>query len=338
MKRARIGLLGCGRMGYHHGANMAFYCPNIELAGVYDPDPAAATRAAQDFSAPLFESEDALLQSDKLDGVVIVSGADMHCTHIKKAMAAGKHTFIEKPVSTKLSELPEIYAAVKERPELVFQVGYYKRYDPEYRYAYQKLREGVIGRPTMIKLMNRDPEAPPKEFMPGCAGIFLDLAVHELDAMRWFAGCDPATFYTTGGVYRYDFMAEFGDLDTAAISVEMENGMLALIDLSRNAVYGNHIESEIFGTEGDIRVGRIDKNSCEIYADKKRYHETGPWFLERNAQAYLTELREFAAHITDGTKPEATVTDAVRATQMAIAARQSYESRSAVRFDDQGLK
>ena len=337
MKKVKLGLLGCGRMGYYHGSNMVFRCPNIELTGVYDPHLPSARKAADDFDTKLFSSEDALFEAPEVDGVVIASSADMHCKHIKKAMAAGKHTFIEKPISTLLSELPDIYSVVSAHPELIFQVGYYKRYDAEYRYAHKKIEEGIIGKPTLIKLMNRDPEAPPVEFMANCAGIFLDLAVHELDALRWFAGCDPATFYTTGGVFRYPFMADYGDLDTAVISIQMKNGMLATIDLSRNAVYGNHIETEIFGTEGCIRIGNIDKNSCVIFANKKRYHETGPWFLERNAEAYLCELHEFANCILKGIQPAVTVLDAIRATQMAIAAKNSYELGSPVTFDHQGI-
>lgn len=337
MKKARIGLLGCGRMGYHHGANMAYRCPNIQLVGVYDPYLPAAEKAAKDFDTKIYSSEDSLLTSHELDGVVIVSSADKHFTHIVKAMEAGKHVFVEKPVSANLEDLPYIYDIVTKHKENIFQVGYYKRYDEEYRYAYQKVQEGLIGKPTLIKLQNRDPEAPPKEFMANCAGIFLDLAVHELDTMRWFMGSDPKTFYTTGGVYRYDFMAEFGDIDTAAISIQMQNGTLALIDISRNAVYGNHIESEIFGTEGSIKVGTIDKNSCVIFSDKKRYHETGPWFLEKNSKAYWTEILEFADHIINGTRPEATVTDAIRVTQMALAAKESYEKGAPVLFNTQGL-
>ena len=337
MKKARLGLLGCGRMGYHHGANMAYRCPNIDLVGVFDPNLSAAEKAAKDFDAKIFDSEDSLINSNELDGVVVVSSADKHFGHIVKVMEAGKHLFIEKPVSDKLEDLAVVHNAVTKHKNCVFQVGYYKRYDKEYRYAHQKIQEGVIGKPTLIKLQNRDPEAPPKEFMPNCAGIFLDLAVHELDTMRWFMNSEPKSFYSTGGVYLYDFMAEFGDIDTAAISVQMENGTLALIDISRNAVYGNHIETEIFGTEGSIRVGTIDKNSCVIFSDKKRYHETGPWFLEKNADAYMTEITEFADHIINGTYPEANITDAVRVTQMAHASKESFEKGQIVLFDNQGI-
>lgn len=337
MRKARLGLLGCGRMGYYHGSNMAYRCPNIVLAGVYDPCLPAAEKAAKDFDTKIFPSEDALFESNELDGVVIVSSSDMHFTHIIKAMESGKHVFIEKPVSDKLEDLPAIHNTANKHRDLIIQVGYYKRYDEDYRYAYQKVKEGLIGKPTLIKLQNRDPEAPPKEFMHNCAGIFLDLAVHELDTMRWFLGCDPKTIYSTGGVYLYEFMEEFGDLDTAAISIQMQNGTLALIDISRNAVYGNHIESEMFGTEGSIKIGTIDKNHCLIFHDKKRYHETGPWFLEKNSNAYWLEIYEFANHILNGTRPEATIVDAIRVTQMAVAAKKSYETGAPVVFDNNNL-
>ena len=338
MKKAKIGLLGCGRMGYHHGANMAYRCPNIELVGVYDPNPQAAEKASHDFETKVYESEDALLNSKELDGVVIASSTDLHCTHIIKALEANKHVFVEKPISDNLADLPSIYNTVNKNKNRIFQVGYYKRYDAEYRYARQKVKEGLIGEPILIKLQNRDPEAPPKEFMHNSAGIFLDLAVHELDTMRWFLESEPKVFYTMGGIYRYDFMEQFGDIDTATISVQMQNDTLALIDISRNAIYANHIETEIFGTEGSIRIGTINKNSCVIYRDKKRYNETGPWFLEKNEKAYWTEVLEFADHIINETRPEATALDAIRVTQMAIAAKESYEKKTPIIFDTQELK
>ncbi|MGI6169861.1 MAG: Gfo/Idh/MocA family oxidoreductase [Christensenellales bacterium] len=333
MKKAKIGLLGTGRLGFVHGENMQYRIPNIDLVMVCDANQESADRAAKALDTKVCYDFEEMLSNDEVEGVAIVSSSSMHCQHIKMAMEAGKHVFVEKPVSTSASELPIIYEAVSSRPQQVFMCGYHKRYDEEYRYVVDKIKEGLIGEPTLAKCTNRDPEAPPIEYMANGAGIFFDLCVHEFDVARWFLGSDPDTMYASGGVYVYDFMKQYDDIDCATVSMKMQNGTLALLDVSRNANYGCHIHEEVFGTDGCIQVGTIDKNTCIIYKDKKKYTETGPWFLQKFAKAYRNELEEFAQHILDGTYPEATVVDAIRVSQMAIVAKKSYDLGQPVKFD-----
>ena len=88
--------------------------------------------------------------------VYISSGADF--TGIK----AGKHIFCEKPLAVTLDEC---YATekVEQYPDLVFMLGFMRRYDPSYAYAKKKIDEGAIGKPYLVKATGVDPDADAEE-------------------------------------------------------------------------------------------------------------------------------------------------------------------------------
>lgn len=83
---------------------------------------------------------------------------------------------------------------MERHPESVFFLGFMRRYDPSYAYA-KKIEEGVIGTPYMVKAVGVDPEALVEgaiRFAATSGGIFIDMAIHDIDLMRWFLGSDPA--------------------------------------------------------------------------------------------------------------------------------------------------
>jgi len=125
------------------------------------------------------------------------------------------------------------------------------------------------------------------------------------------------------------------NLDNAATLVQFRNGTMASFHTSRNAKHGYHIETEIYGTEGSIRVGNIPaKNLVTLFDDKGVRKECSSWFLERFEQAYLNEIQEFVNCIQQGGKSSVGAFDGKKATEMAYAARKSFDNKNVVFLDD----
>lgn len=100
------------------------------------------------------------------------------------------------------------------------------RFDPSYAYAKQKIREGVIGTPYMVKAAGIDPEELVEgaiRFASTSGGIFIDMAIHDIDLMRWFLETDPVEVYAAGATFKHPEFKEAGDDETGAAMYKCAN-------------------------------------------------------------------------------------------------------------------
>ena len=98
-------------------------------------------------------------------------------------------------------------------------------------------------------------------------------------------------------------------------------------------VHGYHIETEIVGTKGSLRVGTIpEKNLTTVFDDSGAVRKCSEGFLERFEKAYILEVQEFVDCIIENRKPEITVEDGVISTKAAYACKESFEKKNLVHF------
>ena len=220
-------------------------------------------------------------------------------------------------------------AAVERHPELTFFLGFMRRFDPSYAYAMQKIKAGLIGKPYMVKATGIDPEALVQgaiKFAPTSGGIFIDMAIHDIDLMRWFLGSDPVEVYATGATFKHPEFKECGDDETGVAMYKCANGAIGFVHVGRTAPYGYHVETEIIGTEGTLRISPVpEKNLCMIYDKNGAIKECVSGFPERFANAYRLEMENFINCIQNGIKPDVTVYDGTKSTQIAFATTAAYK-------------
>lgn len=225
-------------------------------------------------------------------------------------------------------------AAVERHPELVFFLGFMRRFDPSYAYAKKKIEEGAIGTPYMVKATGIDPEALVQgaiKFAATSGGIFIDMAIHDIDLMRWFLGSDPTEVYALGATFKHQEFKEAGDDETGAAMYKCENGALGVIHVGRTAAHGYHVETEIIGTEGSLRISPVpEKNLCMIYDKNGAVTECVSGFPERFATAYQLEMEEFIDCVMNGRKPEVTVYDGTKSTQIGFATTEAWKTAGTV--------
>lgn len=338
MEKVKVGIAGLGRLGKVHANNIAYKIPNAELTAACSIMPAELEYAQNELGVKdVYTDFDEMLAKADIDAVAIVTTSGLHCSQIAKALDAGKHVFSEKPLGVNVEECKQAEVAVERHPELSFFLGFMRRFDPSYAYAMEKIKAGLIGEPYMVKATGIDPEALVQgaiRFAPTSGGIFIDMAIHDIDLMRWFLGEDPVEVYASGATFKHPEFKAAGDDETGVAMYKCKSGKIGFVHVGRTAPYGYHVETEIVGTEGTLRISPVpEKNLCMIYDKNGAVKECVSGFPERFAQAYLLEMQEFIDCVQTGRKPEVKVYDGTKSTQIAFATTQSYKEGKPVVID-----
>ncbi len=337
MPDIRFGMAGLGRLGYRHAENIAFKTPGAELAAVCSVVPEELERAARSFPhAARYSNYDEMLKHEGLDAIFLCTPSALHVRQIEAALAAGYHVFSEKPLGVTVEECEHAERVIAAHPNQVFMLGFMRRYDANYVYAKQLIDEGRIGKPFLVRAYGLDPEALVESairYAPHSGGIFLDMAVHEIDLANWYMGGTPASVYAIGGAFVHPEFGAIGDCDNACAMFQYQDGGMAFIYVGRTAPHGYHIETEIIGTQGTLRISPVpQKNLVQIFNSDGVLQECVGGFLERFEAAYLAELHEFVACIRAGRQPGVRAADGTAATRIAYALTESYKERRIVTF------
>jgi len=330
MAKIRVGVAGLGRLGKVHAANLAYKIPNAELTAACSIVPEELGYAKREFgNIDIYDNYEEMLRNKNIDAVAIVTTSGEHCRQIQAALEAGKHVFCDKPLGVTVEECKMAEKAVEKHPELIFFLGFMRRYDPSYAYAKKKVDEGAIGVPYMVKATGIDPEASVEsaiKFAATSGGIFIDMAIHDIDLMRWFLNTDPIEVYAAGATFKHPEFKEVGDDETGAALFKFVNGAVGSIHVGRTAAHGYHVETEIIGTKGSLRVSPVpEKNLCMLFNKQGAIKECVENFPERFDASYCLEMAEFINCVQKGVKPDVNVYDGTKSTQIAFAATKSYK-------------
>ena len=252
MESVKIGSVGLGRLGYEHAKNLAASIPGCVLHAICNVDTSRLRAVAEYLGVPHTCTDFAAMCADpELDGIVIVSPSFLHVEQIKIAMEHGKHIFCEKPLGTNVAQCKEAEKVVEAHPELVFQLGFMRRFDPSYAEAKRRVDAGEIGKVVLVRSCTQDPRSTIEstlKFLPHSGGQFLDMCVHDLDLIRWFTGSNIRNVWAIGGVFEFDLCRELHDTDNAAAMVQCENGAMAFL-------FANHFNIVGLGKDFSKNLG-----------------------------------------------------------------------------------
>lgn len=330
----RLGLLGAGRIGAMHARNLAAH-PQVELAGIFDIDPAASAAAARKTRSEAVDSIDDLLGDASVDGVLIASATDTHCDLIERSAKAGKAVLCEKPIHLDIERV-EVCAEVVARTGSFVQIGFNRRFDPSHRAVRQAAIEGDIGKLEQAVITSRDPAPPPLDYLRVSGGLFRDMMIHDFDMARFLFGEDPVEVTAMGGVLIDPAIGEIGDVDAAMVILRMASGGLCHINCSRRCAYGYDQRIELFGQNGMLVSANPPATNVERYTDcgtatRDRLHQ---FFIERYAESYVREIDAFVGALNAGTPASPGFEDGRRALVIANAAIESAASGHTIRIRD----
>ncbi|MEG0050879.1 MAG: Gfo/Idh/MocA family oxidoreductase [Terrisporobacter sp.] len=333
MKTVKFGIVGLGRLGKSHAENIAFKIPNAELLAVCSVVEEEVKEAQKAWGIKYgYTDYNEMIKNDELDAIFIASPSGYHCEQIKLALGKGYHVFSEKPLGLYLEDAMEAKSYVNSHPNQVFMLGFMRRFDKSYAYAKRKIDNGEIGKPVLVRCYGLDPKAAMEPFLKFAknsysGGLFLDMAIHDIDLARWYIGSEVEKVWAIGGAYEYEEFNEINDAETGSAMAKFKNGAMGIFVAGRNCAHGYHIETEIIGTKGSLRIGTTpDKNLVTVFDENGVSKECVGGFLERFEEAYLEEVKEFVDCVLTNRKPSLTVEDGVLSTIVGYACKESFES------------
>jgi UDP-N-acetylglucosamine 3-dehydrogenase len=176
----RVGVVGVGIMGSNH-ARVFAGLPGAELIGVADPDRKQAEFVARTLGCAAVDYVDALLDRD-LDAITIAAPTHLHREIALKCIARGVHILVEKPIASSVEEGRDIISAAR-RAGVTLMVGHVERFNP----AVEAIKEALQGEEILSIAITRVGPFPPRM---SNVGVVIDLAVHDIDLIRWFTDSD----------------------------------------------------------------------------------------------------------------------------------------------------
>ncbi len=331
----RVGVIGAGRIGQVHAEHLAFRIPEADVRMVADINKAAAEACAERFHIPAAtDNVQDILSNPDIEAVIICSSTDTHAQFIQEAAAADKHIFCEKPIDHDLGKIDRALAAV-EKAGVKLQIGFNRRFDPNFAEVRRMIEAGKIGQPHILRITSRDPEPPPIEYVRVSGGIFLDMTIHDFDMARYLMGSEVTEIFVAGGVLVDPAIGEAGDIDTAVITLRFENNAIGTIDNSRKAVYGYDQRVEVFGSGGGVVVGNNRPHNA-VYSDAEGVHAAKPlyFFMQRYTESFINEMRAFIAAVQNDMPTPVTGMDGRIPVVMGLAAWQSYRENRPVKLSE----
>jgi len=334
-EKLNVGVIGAGRIGRLHAEHLAYRVPGVELVAISDIIVSAAEQVAAQFQIPaVYQDHRRIMDDPAIQAVVICSSTDTHSQMIEEAAAAGKQIFCEKPIDYDLGRIDHALAAVKQAG-VKLQIGFNRRFDPNFRRVRDVVAAGQIGRPQVLRITSRDPQPPPIAYVKVSGGIFLDMTIHDFDMARFLMGEEVDEVYAAGGVLVDPAIGEAGDVDTALITLRFKSGAMGSIDNSRKAVYGYDQRVEVFGSDGMVTVSNNLPDSAVVSTAQA---VTGSlplfFFVERYTEAYIAEMKAFVEAVVQDTPPPVTGLDGRKPVVMGYAAGKSYRENRPVKLSE----
>ena len=329
-----MGVIGAGRIGKVHAESLVYHIPEANVLAVADVVVESAQSLAQQLNilTATADYED-VLAIPEVDAVVICSSTNTHTEIIEKAAAAGKHIFTEKPIDLDLKKIDRALRKVEEAG-VKLQVGFNRRFDPNFSRIRQAVETGEIGEPHMLHIMSRDPSPPPIEYVRVSGGIFVDMMIHDFDMARFLIASEVEEVYTAGAVRVDPAIGKAGDLDTAIVVLKFANGVIGTIDNSRQAVYGYDQRVEVFGSKGSVSTGNNYPNQVTISTGENVRRDLPlNFFMERYTGSYIREIKAFVDAIANDRPVPVTGIDGRIPVAIGLAARKSYDENRPVKVN-----
>jgi len=320
----KVGVLGAGHLGKIH-LRLLNQSNKYELVGFYDPFEENAAKVAAEFGYKKFDTISELIAA--VDVVDIVTPTLSHYDCAKEAIQAGKHVFLEKPISNTVAEAEEIITLAKKH-NVKGQVGHVERFNPAFTAVKDK-----INNPMFIETHRLAEFNPRGTDVP----VVLDLMIHDIDAILSVVKSKVKAVHASG-------VAVISDSpDICNARIEFENGCVANVTSSRISMK-NMRKSRFFQKDAYISVDYLDK-VCEVVKMKDAPEIPGDFdMILQNAEgikkqiyfdnpsvspnnAILDELETFADAINNNTTPIVTLEDGTEALRVAYMIIESMESR-----------
>jgi myo-inositol 2-dehydrogenase/D-chiro-inositol 1-dehydrogenase len=328
----RVAVLGAGRIGKIHAANVAANA-RATLVVVADPIASAAAGLAGQLGCEASTDADAVIARPDVDAIVIGTPSDTHGRLLLLAAHAGKAVLCEKPLDNDLARADATIAELAGLRTPVM-MAFNRRFDPSNMAIRRALDAGEIGDIRQVVITSRDPGMPPRDYVAHSGGIFRDMVIHDFDTARFLLGEEPVeVFATASRLVDAELVAAYDDYDTVVAVLRTGTGRQCVINCCREAVYGYDQRVEVLGSAGMLQNDNLRPNTIRRSTadDTDARAPLLRFFLERYADAYRNEMEAFLAALEEGRPMPTSPHDGRQALRLAEAAAQSVHEGRPIR-------
>lgn len=273
-EKVKVGLVGAGWIGQHHGTNVAKN-PHAELAAICDADTAKAKAFAEKLGvkARIYGKLEEMLKQDDIRTVVIASPNAAHAEQAVAAAQAGRNFYVEKPLAIALEDCRKVVSAARAAG-VKSAMGYHRRFNPLVLHARSLIAEGKLGDLVLA-------ESDYFHFVPGnldiwswlgdekVAGSLIHAGTgHNIDLLRFFAGevAEVSCFKDVRMPRKIQVRTE----DIAIINLRFESGVMGRAGLFLGPILPFTFSLRLYGTKGSLNDNRLWLDSIPDFAETGR--------------------------------------------------------------------
>jgi UDP-N-acetylglucosamine 3-dehydrogenase len=315
MKKLGVAVIGTGQWGKNH-ARVYHELPSTELIAVCDVNRERAEAMAKQYGAKAYTSSAQMLKNKEIEAVNVCTWSTILAKEALKALRAGKHVLVEKPMATNPKQAEKLVQTAKENG-LHLTVGFLMRFIPGLQHIRQSVENKKIGELVCAtaKRVSQWPER------IGDVGVVKDTAIHDIDVMRFISNEDPLSVYAKMGSMR---IKKFEDY--AQIMLTYKDGKTAFIETNWLTPY----KTRLLTVTGSEAIMKLDYITQDLWIEQQK--ETVQPRLPFQEPLKM-ELQHFVDCIVEKKKPIVSGEDGVRALQVATAAIKSSAKGMAIKLE-----
>jgi myo-inositol 2-dehydrogenase/D-chiro-inositol 1-dehydrogenase/scyllo-inositol 2-dehydrogenase (NAD+) len=332
----KICMVGAGRVGKVHSRSITHHLPGGKVVAVVDPASEALEATGSEFGIQArYATLEEALEKTVCDAVVITTPTFTHQALALLAAAHAKHIFLEKPMALNLAECDAILKAAQSAG-VILQIGFMRRFDPEFSAAAKRIEAGEIGRPMMVKSLTHGPGLPPAwaRRLESSNGMLAEVNSHDWDTVRWLMGSNVERVYTEVANFKgaANHITDADFYDNAVVNIRFESGGLGVISGICPCGYGYDARVEIVGELGIMQIGEMQGQAVIVCTNRDQglvqpIYRTWP---ERFAWGYIYEMEHFVQCIQQGNPPKVGGVEGRWAVAGVLAATRSFQEQRPV--------
>lgn len=306
-----IAIVGCGGIARSHAFALT-KVENARLVASVDIDEAAALRFKERFGFETHSTDlDAVLARDDVDAVVISTSSKSHGPLIIKALEAGKHVLVQKPMTASVEEA-RAALALSEKTGLKLMVSFFELFLPPVERAREIIEAGLIGEPFLFKAIMawHTPDVTNSwRFDPALAGggIMLDGNVHHVsNALYLLGNPEVKSVYAEYGALTADIQVE----DTAVIVIRTDKAILEISGSNRlqepgGATMAFKDQWAVYGTKGTVQWDAAARPTFRVYTSEQSATDKllADGWISPKLPVMAADHREFSMHINGEESP-----------------------------------
>ncbi|MGN6221007.1 MAG: Gfo/Idh/MocA family protein [Microbacterium sp.] len=290
----RVGVVGAGLMGADHIARITNRIAGAVVSAVVEPDQGRAAAAVVHApGAQTFARIEDAIAADAVDAVLIAVPGQFHAPVLVPALEAGLPILCEKPLTPDSATSWEIVELEQKLDKPHIQVGFMRRFDPEYAALRKLITSGDNGDLVMLRAVHRNPSVPDSYTQ---TMLITDSVVHEFDVVPWLAG---STVKSVEVKYpRRNSLSPEHLREPILVLMELENGVLVDVEMNVSVQFGYQVATEAVFEQGIARIGQ--PSGLQQWRDGRLTIADHVSFTTRFATAYDEQIQRWVNAVRSG--------------------------------------